>query len=124
MPIKDLVVNTNEVEESALETVVKKYFKYDIAGEVLFIDRAFWKLPGDKKVILLLAAFLGRKFLGLDGVEVAASNMIIGKKLNMKETSIRVYISQLRKSGSVVTENNKHMITTQGLHDLMEKQDE
>lgn len=120
MSIKDLVVNSSEIEEAALEGVLSVYFKYDQSGGVLFTNRAFWKLPGDKKVALFLAALLGRKFIEIDNVETAASNEEIGKKLNMNENSIRAYLSQLRKTGSVVTEKDKHSITTQGIHDLME----
>lgn len=122
MSIKDLMVDTNEIEEASIETVVKRFFKYDSAGGILFIDRSYWKLPGDKKIALLLAALLGRKFLGLNDPEISATNADIGKILNINPNSTRVYISQLRKNGSVTTDKDRHMITTQGLHDLMEEE--
>ncbi len=122
MALKDLVVDTKEIEEEALEAVVKPYFKYDSSGDILFVNREFWKLPGDRKVALVLTATLGRKFLGLPGAETSLTNAEIGKKLNMNESSLRVYLSQLRKNGSVVTEKGRHVITTQGIHNLIEEE--
>lgn len=101
---------------------MKKYFKYTPAGDILFINRAFWQLGGDKKVLLFLAAVMGRKFLGLAAAEVVATNEAIERKLNMNENSVRVYVSQLRRAGLIVTEAGGHSITTQGLHDLMEEE--
>jgi len=122
MALKDLVVNSGEIEEEALEGVLKDYFKYDQTGGILFTNRAFWKLPGDKKVALFLAGLLGRKFLEVEGIELSAANEEIARKLNMNESSVRVYISLLRKTGSVVTDKDKHSVTTQGIHDLMEEE--
>lgn len=121
MSLKDLVVNANEIEEAALERVVRTYFKYDQTGGVLFTDRKFWKLPGDKRVILFLSALLGRKFLDLPGIETSASSGEIERQLGMNSSSVRVYISQLRRSGKVLSQNGRHTVSTQAIYELMEE---
>ncbi len=122
MSLRDLVVNTDEIEEAALEKLAVTYFKYDQQGGVLIFNKEFWSLSGDKKIAFWLTALMGRKFLGLTNPETGATNDSLVKSLNMNYNSVRSYLSQLRKRGALVTDTGVHRITTQGIHDLMEEE--
>jgi len=107
-----------------LEAVVRDFFKYDEDGEILIVNKGFWKLTGEKKILRYLAAAAGRKFLGIDVPDLGFDNAQISKGLNMKHNSVRGHLSQLRTKGLVKTEKGKSYVTIQGLHELLEKEGE
>jgi hypothetical protein len=121
MAIKDLVISSDDLEEETIEKVVRKYFAYDDKGEILIINKDFWKLSGENKILHYLAAASGRKFLELEVPVVALDNAQVSKGLNMNINSVRGYLSKIRSQGLIVTEASKNSITTQGLHNLLEE---
>ena len=124
MSIKDLVISSADLLEETVEEVVQSYFKYNESGEILVVDKNFWKLRGEDKILRYLAAVAGRRFLGIKMPEVSLDSAQISKSLNMKNNSVRAYLSQLRAKGLIETEKGKNCVTTQGLHDLIEKKGE
>jgi len=123
MSIKNLVINTSEVEEKPLELIIKKYFSYHKDGEIIVTNNQFYKLTGEKKIMHYLTAILGRKFLGLDNPELGTSNKQLEKKLNMKGGSVRAHISLLKNRGLVETEKKQHRITSRGVAQLQERKE-
>jgi len=119
MAIKDLVLS--EIEESAVEKAVKDFISYTENGEILFVNKSFWKLKGEWQVLLYLAALSGRKFLELSDPKFSANNKEIEKALRMKPSSVRAYLTNLRQKGHVYTKDNSHFITNQGLFELKEE---
>lgn len=117
MAISDLV-RSSEIEESAVEAVVKDFISYTDKGEVFFTNKSFWKLTGERQVLLYLAALSGRKFLELSDPKLGANNKEIGKALRMKQGSVRAYLTTLRQKEFVGTKENNHFITIQGLFEL------
>lgn len=124
MAIKDLVISSEDLLEETVEEVVKKYFKYSDKGEVLIFNKDFWKLNGEMKILHYLAAVSGRKFLDIDSPELGLNNMQLSKRLNMNINSVRGNLSVLRKSGLIETDKGVNRITTQGLHELHDGEDE
>jgi len=123
MSIKDLVVNSEDLLEETVEEVVQDYFKYNENGDILVVNKNFWKLKGEEKILRYLAAVAGRKFLDIKTPEVSLNNAQISKSLSMNNNSVRAHLSQLRTKGLIETEKGKNRVTTQGLHDLLEKED-
>lgn len=122
MPLKNLVINSRNLQEEAIEKAVKGFISYGEDGEILVTNSKFWKLHGEEKVQRFLAAISGREFLGLENQSLDIDGLELTKKLNMNKSSTRVYLSQLRSRGLVETKKNKHRITNQGLHDLLQKE--
>ncbi|KKR76871.1 MAG: hypothetical protein UU21_C0002G0002 [Candidatus Levybacteria bacterium GW2011_GWA2_40_8] len=120
MALKDLVINSRDLQEETIEKVVIKYFAYDDTGAVLIKNKDFWKLNGENKILRYLAAISGRQFLELQEPEVSLNNAQISKGLNININSVRGFLSNLRSQGFIETEGGKNKITTQGLHDLLE----
>lgn len=123
MSIKDLVVSSEDLLEGVVEEVVRDHFKYNENGEILVVNKRFWKLKGEEKILLYLAAVAGRKFLDIETPELGLDNARISKGLNMNKNSVRAYLSQLRTRGLIETEKGRSRVTTQGVHDLLEKED-
>lgn len=121
MALKDLVISSNDLEEETIEKVVRKYFAYDDKGDVLIINKDFWKLSGENKILHYLAAVSGRKFLELEMPTIALDNIQISKGLNMNINSVRGFLSRIRSQGLILTEAGKNSLTTQGLHNLLEE---
>jgi len=120
MAIADLVLS-REIEESAVEEAIKNFISYTERDGILFTNKSFWKLTGERQVLLYLAALSGRKFLKLPGPKLGANNKEIEKALRMKPSSVRAYLTTLRQRGFAYTKENNHFITSQGLFELKEE---
>jgi len=123
MSIKDLVISSKDLLEGTVEAVVQDFFKYDEGGGILVVNKGFWKLKGEEKILRYLAAAAGRNFLDVNTPDLGLDNAQISSGLNMKNNSVRGHLSQLRTKGLVKTEKGKNYVTTQGLHDLLEEED-
>jgi len=124
MAIKDLIISSKDLLEETVEGVIGKLFKYNEDGEILIANKKFWKLKGEEKVLRYLAAVAGRQFLDLKNPEIGLNSVQISKALNINNNSVRAYLSQLRSRGMIETEKGSNSVTTQGLHDLIEKEDD
>lgn len=118
MPLSDLVIKTADIQEAAVEAVVRNYFTYSEDGEILVSNKDFYALPGETKISTYLVAIAGRQFLGLNQPPLAVDGMELSKQLNLKYNSVRAYLSQLRKQGLVIGEGGKYKVSMQGLLNL------
>jgi hypothetical protein len=124
MAIKDLVISSANLLEDTVEKVVQEHFKYSDIGEILIVNKKFWELKGEERILRYLAAIAGRQFLDINTPEISLNNFDLSKNLNINYNSVRAHLSQLRSRGLIKTEKNKNSISTQGLHELLEKMEE
>jgi predicted transcriptional regulator len=122
MSLSDLIVNKGEIEEELVEKAISDYFRYTDGGKIIVLMDKMKNIPQDKKVLYLLAASVGTKFLPSVEQPTSFGNEDIAKKLNINKNSVRVYISKLNSLGLITKKNSKsglkYQITTQGLYEL------
>lgn len=122
MKFFDLVLEPADINEEAAAKLVAPFIKYTPEGELIFTER-FKKLRDMDKVVRYLIGRLGLVFIRGEGTEIGVTSKDIANKLRISYSSVRVYITRLKRKGWVVTgpKDKKHKITNQAIIDLSSK---
>ncbi len=115
MPLRDLAVNTDELEERWIEEIVEPYVNYDVDKENLILLPKASSLSTRAKVLLYLVALKGWPYLTDNKVSVSAKPAQIGNELGVHGGTLRPALKELKDARLVSMDGQAYEISIPAL---------
>lgn len=121
MPLKDLTVNTAELQEQWIEDVIESYAHYDIAEKQIVLLPAAAKLSARAKILVYLVALRGWPFVTEDEVSVSAKPGRISEELGISGGTLRPALKYLKESKYISAKGQAYSVPIPALESIKEE---
>jgi hypothetical protein len=121
VPLRDLAVNTAELQEEWIEEIITPYVNYDVESKRIVLLPATTSLPARAKILVYLVALRGWPFVTEDEVPSSAKPAQIGEDLGIQGGSLRPVLKNLKDSRYVAVNTQGYSVSLPALPSIKEE---